>query len=62
MPLKLTGRSPCLLCRYGLPWITATKRTGNGTSELIRAFDPTAEETLFTGEQRKRRVSFSVPG
>jgi hypothetical protein len=26
---------------------TAAKRTGNGTPELIRAFDPTAEETLF---------------
>jgi hypothetical protein len=26
---------------------TAAKRTGNGTSELIRAFDPGAEETLF---------------
>ena len=26
---------------------TAAKRTGNGTSELIRTFDPTAEETLF---------------
>jgi hypothetical protein len=26
---------------------TAAKRTGNGTSELIRRFDPTAEETLF---------------
>ena len=26
---------------------TAAKRTGAGTSELIRKFDPTAEETLF---------------
>jgi hypothetical protein len=26
---------------------TAAKRTENGTSELIRAFDPAAEETLF---------------
>jgi hypothetical protein len=26
---------------------TAAKRTGSGTSELIRKFDPTAEETLF---------------
>jgi hypothetical protein len=26
---------------------TAAKRTGSGTSELIRQFDPTAEETLF---------------
>jgi hypothetical protein len=26
---------------------TAAKRTANGTSELIRTFDPTAEETLF---------------
>ena len=26
---------------------TAAKRTGAGTSELIREFDPTAEETLF---------------
>ncbi len=26
---------------------TAAKRTGNGTSELIREFDPTARETLF---------------
>ena len=26
---------------------TAAKRTGNGTSELIRTFDPTADETLF---------------
>ena len=26
---------------------TAAKRTGDGTSELIRTFDPTAEETLF---------------
>jgi hypothetical protein len=25
----------------------AAKRTGAGTSELIRKFDPTAEETLF---------------
>jgi hypothetical protein len=25
----------------------AAKRTGNGTSELIRRFDPTAEETVF---------------
>jgi hypothetical protein len=25
----------------------AAKRTGTGTSELIRKFDPTAEETLF---------------
>jgi hypothetical protein len=25
----------------------AAKRTGNGTSELIREFDPTARETLF---------------
>jgi hypothetical protein len=25
----------------------AAKRTGNGTSELIRHFDPTAQETLF---------------
>jgi hypothetical protein len=25
----------------------AAKRTGAGTSELIRSFDPTAEETLF---------------
>jgi hypothetical protein len=26
---------------------TAAKRTGNGTSELIRKFDPTARETVF---------------
>jgi hypothetical protein len=26
---------------------TAAKRTGAGTSELIREFDRTAEETLF---------------
>jgi hypothetical protein len=26
---------------------TAAKRTGAGTSELIRSFDPTAQETLF---------------
>ena len=26
---------------------TVAKRTGAGTSELIRKFDPTAEETLF---------------
>ena len=26
---------------------TAAKRTGLGKSELIREFDPTAEETLF---------------
>ena len=26
---------------------TAAKKTGNGTSELIRQFDPTAKETLF---------------
>jgi hypothetical protein len=25
----------------------AAKRTGNGTSELIRRFDPSVEETLF---------------
>lgn len=25
----------------------AAKRTGNGTSELLRQFDPTAQETLF---------------
>jgi hypothetical protein len=25
----------------------AAKRAGSGTSELIRKFDPTAEETLF---------------
>jgi hypothetical protein len=25
----------------------AATRTGNGTSELIRQFDPTAKETLF---------------
>jgi hypothetical protein len=25
----------------------AAKRTGSGTSQLIRKFDPTAEETLF---------------
>jgi hypothetical protein len=25
----------------------AAKRTGNGSSELIRRFDPTAQETLF---------------
>jgi hypothetical protein len=25
----------------------AAKRTGNGTSEVIRQFDPTAKETLF---------------
>jgi hypothetical protein len=25
----------------------AARRTGNGTSELIRQFDPTAHETLF---------------
>jgi hypothetical protein len=25
----------------------AAKRTGNGTSEMIRHFDPTARETLF---------------
>jgi hypothetical protein len=25
----------------------AAKRTGNGTSDLIREFDPTARETLF---------------
>jgi hypothetical protein len=26
---------------------TAAKRTGPGTSELIRTFDPTVKETLF---------------
>jgi hypothetical protein len=26
---------------------TAAKRVGNGTSELIRSFDPAAEETIF---------------
>jgi hypothetical protein len=26
---------------------TAAKRTGAGTSELVRNFDPTAQETLF---------------
>jgi hypothetical protein len=26
---------------------TAAKRTGIGTSELIREFDPTAQETVF---------------
>jgi hypothetical protein len=26
---------------------TAAKRTGDGTSELLRQFDPTARETLF---------------
>ena len=26
---------------------TAAKRTGSGTSELLREFDPTAKETLF---------------
>jgi hypothetical protein len=26
---------------------TAAKRTGNGTSQLIRQFDPTIKETLF---------------
>ena len=26
---------------------TAAERTGNGTSKVVRAFDPTAEETLF---------------
>ena len=26
---------------------TAAKRTGIGTSELIRKFDPTAQETVF---------------
>jgi hypothetical protein len=25
----------------------AAKRTGNGTSELVRQFDPTAQETVF---------------
>jgi hypothetical protein len=25
----------------------AAKRTGDGTSELLRQFDPTAQETLF---------------
>jgi hypothetical protein len=25
----------------------AAKRTGSGTSEVVRKFDPTAEETLF---------------
>ena len=25
----------------------AARRTGNGTSELVRQFDPTAKETLF---------------
>jgi hypothetical protein len=25
----------------------AAKRTGNGTSQLLRQFDPTAQETLF---------------
>jgi hypothetical protein len=25
----------------------AAKRTGNGTSELVRQFDPTAHETVF---------------
>jgi hypothetical protein len=30
----------------GKGFIAAT-RTGNGTSELIRQFDPTAKETLF---------------
>jgi hypothetical protein len=26
---------------------TAAKRTGDGTSEMIRQFDPTVKETLF---------------
>jgi hypothetical protein len=26
---------------------TAAKKTGNGTSEMMRTFDPTANETLF---------------
>jgi hypothetical protein len=26
---------------------TAAKKTGNGTSEVVRQFDPTATETLF---------------
>jgi hypothetical protein len=26
---------------------TAAKRTGTGTSELVRQFDPTAQETVF---------------
>jgi hypothetical protein len=26
---------------------TAAKKTGNGASEVIRQFDPTAKETLF---------------
>jgi hypothetical protein len=26
---------------------TAAKRTGDGTSELLRQFDPNAQETLF---------------
>ena len=30
-----------------LAGFTAAKRTGSGTSELIRKFDPTAEEMLF---------------
>ena len=25
----------------------AAKRTGNGTTELVRQFDPTAQETVF---------------
>jgi hypothetical protein len=29
------------------PGYTAAKKTGNGTSEVIRQFDPTAKETLF---------------
>ena len=26
---------------------TAAKKTGNGTAEVVRTFDPTADETLF---------------
>jgi hypothetical protein len=26
---------------------TAAKKTGNGTSEVVRKFDPTTKETLF---------------
>jgi hypothetical protein len=37
---------------------TAAKKTGNGTSEVIRKFDPTAKETLFiprlVGDLRRR--------
>jgi hypothetical protein len=43
---------------------TAAKKTGNGTSEVIRTFDPTANETLFIPRACRRMtpvVFLAVP-